>query len=202
MNCPMGSSHCRCSAESPELDNHFTHSVAFQLAAKDTEYTHRVKFEQFTNVPLANDSTAQTVEANMQTNKGNSGGPVINDRGELVAVVEGHSIDARSVSLYIDVTEVRRFLDDTIELVAPATTALLTKRAENHYKSMRFDAALSDFTQVLKLNPTDSYAMSSRGWIFLDRGDHETALTEFDGESKPIQRCSMPIEDERKCFQV
>lgn len=128
---------------------------------------------------LANDYDAQTVEANMQTNKGNSGGPVLNDQGELVAVVEGHSVSARSVSLYIDVTEVHKFLDNVLDLVDPKTPDQYIQRGENHYEAGRMDEALADFTATLKLDPNNGYAMSSRGWIFYEKGDQETALAEF-----------------------
>ena len=115
----------------------------------------------------------------MQTNKGNSGGPVVNDSGELVAVVEGHHTVARSVSLYIDVSEVREFINETRELIDPTTIDQFVKRAENHYEAGRLDAALADMTQVLRLDSNHAYAMSSRGWIFYNQGDSQTALTEF-----------------------
>jgi len=55
---------------------------------------------------------ARIVETQSPVNSGDSGGPVVNDRGDLVAVVEGHLEDsqARAVSIFIDVTEVRDLL--------------------------------------------------------------------------------------------
>jgi S1-C subfamily serine protease len=55
---------------------------------------------------------ARIVETQSPVNQGDSGGPVVNDKGELVAVVQGHIPDAqaRSVSIFIDVTEVRELL--------------------------------------------------------------------------------------------
>ena len=55
---------------------------------------------------------ARVVETQSPVNQGDSGGPVVNDRGELVAVVQGHVPDAqaRSVSIFIDVSEVRDLL--------------------------------------------------------------------------------------------
>jgi S1-C subfamily serine protease len=52
---------------------------------------------------------ARVVETQSPVNQGDSGGPVVNDKGELVAVVQGHVPDAqaRSVSIFIDVSEVR-----------------------------------------------------------------------------------------------
>jgi S1-C subfamily serine protease len=55
---------------------------------------------------------ARIVETQSPVNAGDSGGPVVNDKGELVAVVHGHLSDsqARSVSIFIDVSEVRDLL--------------------------------------------------------------------------------------------
>ena len=128
---------------------------------------------------LATGYLAQTLEADMSTNKGNSGGPVINDLGELVGVVEGHRTDARSVSMYIDLSEVRAFLSESLPLASPETIDQYVKRGENHFEAGRFQQCLEDFTQVLKRDPTNAYAMSSRGWVFYERGDTETAISEF-----------------------
>jgi S1-C subfamily serine protease len=55
---------------------------------------------------------ARIVETQSPINAGDSGGPVVNDKGDLVAVVQGHLSDAqaRSISIFIDVTEVRDLL--------------------------------------------------------------------------------------------
>jgi S1-C subfamily serine protease len=58
---------------------------------------------------------ARIVEAQSPVNPGDSGGPVVNDRGELVAVVESARIagpgkEIRLLSTFIDVSEVKTFL--------------------------------------------------------------------------------------------
>jgi S1-C subfamily serine protease len=58
---------------------------------------------------------ARVVEAQSLVNPGDSGGPVVNDRGELVAVVESarvahHGGDVHLLSIFIDVSEVKTFL--------------------------------------------------------------------------------------------
>lgn len=128
---------------------------------------------------LATGYTAETVEADMETNQGNSGGPVVNDQGQLVAVVEGHMVSARSVSLYIDLTEVKTFLKEALLLVAPSSVEDFVKRGEHHYNADRLDQSLADFTEILRRDPKHSYALSSRGWIFYDKGDNATSLAAF-----------------------
>lgn len=129
---------------------------------------------------LANGYAARTVEADMQTNQGNSGGPVVNQAGQLVAVVEGHMASARSVSMYVDVTEVLQFLDTAYALASPSTVEQFTQRGQQHYEAGRLDQALADFTSVLQMEQDNAFAMSSRGWIFYKRGDYQTALAAFD----------------------
>ncbi len=53
---------------------------------------------------------AMILETDAPVNPGDSGGPVANDRGELVAVVSHGSLRQRLVSGNIDVEEVRSFL--------------------------------------------------------------------------------------------
>ena len=67
----------------------------------------------------ANNHFARVVETQLPTNRGNSGGAVVNDRLEVVAVVEGHMQEARLVSLFIDVGEIRDYLAEAVPLVAP-----------------------------------------------------------------------------------
>jgi S1-C subfamily serine protease len=56
---------------------------------------------------IATGSVTGVVETDLPFNAGNSGGPVVNEVGELVAVVEGYEVEARAVSMTIDVGEVR-----------------------------------------------------------------------------------------------
>jgi serine protease Do len=52
----------------------------------------------------------RVVETSSPTNNGDSGGPVVNDRGELVAVVSCCATKDRNISWFIEVSEVRAFV--------------------------------------------------------------------------------------------
>ncbi len=54
---------------------------------------------------------AKVVETDSPTNPGDSGGPLVNDRGELVGVTQGGAIDARSISVFVDLSEVKRLVN-------------------------------------------------------------------------------------------
>lgn len=54
---------------------------------------------------------AKVVETDSPTNPGDSGGPLVNDRGELVGVTQGAAIDAQALSIFVDLSEVRRLMN-------------------------------------------------------------------------------------------
>lgn len=54
---------------------------------------------------------AKVIETDSPTNPGDSGGPLVNDKGELVGVTQGGAIDAQLLSLFVDLSEVKRLLN-------------------------------------------------------------------------------------------
>ena len=53
---------------------------------------------------------AKVIETDSPTNPGDSGGPLVNDRGELVGVTQGGALDADSLSIFVDLSEVKRLV--------------------------------------------------------------------------------------------
>ncbi len=53
---------------------------------------------------------ARVIETDSPTNPGDSGGPLVNDKGELVGVTEGGATDAQLLSLFVDLSEVKKLL--------------------------------------------------------------------------------------------
>jgi HEAT repeat protein/S1-C subfamily serine protease len=58
---------------------------------------------------------SQVVEATNPVNPGDSGGPLINDRAELVGVAESISRVAQNMSIFIDVSEARNFIETSFQ---------------------------------------------------------------------------------------
>ena len=54
---------------------------------------------------------ADVVETDSATNPGDSGGPLVNDKAQLVGVTQGGAVNARLLSTFIDVAEVRLLLN-------------------------------------------------------------------------------------------
>ncbi len=54
---------------------------------------------------------AKVIETDSPTNPGDSGGPLVNDKGELVGVTQGGALDAQSISIFVDLSEVKRLMN-------------------------------------------------------------------------------------------
>lgn len=71
---------------------------------------------------------ARIIETSSSTNKGDSGGPLMNDKGELVGVTQGMSVggdDTRPISYFVDLSEVRTVLkNNKITLTTPSGSAV------------------------------------------------------------------------------
>jgi hypothetical protein len=72
---------------------------------------------------------AKVIETQSPTNPGDSGGPLVNKDGELVAVTQGYNTNAQLLSLFVDISEVKHFLNQHKLRISPAM-ARETQRAE------------------------------------------------------------------------
>ncbi len=120
------------------------------------------------------------VESNISTNSGNSGGPVVNNHGELVAVHFACSVDARNVSYHIDLSELRSFLAVSLPLVEPKTVSGLIARGDRRLSESRFAMAREDFAAAVKLDPKNARARLGRGMATFFYGDNATAILDLD----------------------
>lgn len=129
--------------------------------------------------------TAKVMEAQMETNKGNSGGPVVNDHLELVAVVRAHwnqfgGHRVRNVSLYVDVTEVASFTKKAKALMNPQTADDFFRRGTRRYDLGKYTDSIRDFSKAIAKNPKLTDAYIKRGLAFMQNGDYRTALSDID----------------------
>lgn len=81
------------------------------------------------------------LETQAPINSGDSGGPVVNAKGELVAVAQAISPKARLVTYCVDISEVRDFLDSPwkpaplpVEEVLKSTDLTYTKHETGHFE--------------------------------------------------------------------
>lgn len=57
----------------------------------------------------------QILETDAPINHGDSGGPVVNNDGQLVALVQSMRTDARLVSQCVDITEIQKFMESRVD---------------------------------------------------------------------------------------
>ncbi|MDB5310600.1 MAG: hhoB 1 [Gemmataceae bacterium] len=113
------------------------------------------------------------------TNSGNSGGAIVNDAGQLVAVHTAARLNVRSVTLHIDVSELTAFLAEARPLVQPATPAAFKTRGDRRLSEGRFDLAISDYSAALAGDDKLADALHMRAKAFLAKGDARTAVEDL-----------------------
>lgn len=85
-------------------------------------------------------------ETQSPINPGDSGGPVVNAKGELVAICQSLSPKARLITYCVDITEVRTFLESDWKQ-APLPVVDMLQKAELQYKEVGKDAFEVGFEQ-------------------------------------------------------
>lgn len=127
-------------------------------------------------------TTYLRVESQLPTNPGDSGGPVLNNRGEVVAIHHSHNTEeqVRLMARHVDVSELKDFLSEVRPLLSTRTAEDWLARGERDLERDRLDLAIADFTEALKREPDLAAALYGRGHAFYTKGDYETALSDLD----------------------
>lgn len=168
-------------AESSATPGERIHSIAGSTVGSQSLWIYSTgHVRQVVRGVMANEYEATVLESDMATNQGNSGGPVCNDKGEVVAVVEGHANDARLVSIYVDLTSLAEYLADAIRCVDPQTAEDLEFAADRHYEEDRIETALRLATRAIRLKPEDADLYNLRGWCWYWDDDEDSAIGDFE----------------------
>lgn len=129
---------------------------------------------------------ARIVQGQDGINQGNSGGALVNDRGEVIAVVEGlyQSTVVRGLSMSVDVNVVRAFADNAVQFLDPATAADFIHRGKMHLADRRIVEALGDFNSAIQRDPQSREAFELRGTLRYFAGDYRGAVDDFSSAVK------------------
>jgi tetratricopeptide (TPR) repeat protein len=125
------------------------------------------------------------IETTSATNPGDSGGPVVNDAGQLVGVTSGASGAARLMSIAIDVGVVKGFLREVQVLLnsRTATAAAFYGRGRRYLSKKVYDRAIADFGRALGRRHVPANLRAalyrSRGLAFHGKRSYDSALTDF-----------------------
>jgi len=120
--------------------------------------------------------SARVVETQAPINPGDSGGPVVNDAGELVAVVSGRQNDASLMGWCIAAAEVRTFIDKTRPLIDPKTAETFHRRGMRALDRGILGKALDDLNEARKLDPKSAGILVDRAQVHRARKDYELAI--------------------------
>lgn len=120
---PRGAPALRLAKESPSPGDR-VHSIGspgvsgalFNYTGGDVKsvYQKTIRFTPTPEDPKGMVLNARIIETNSSTNKGDSGGPLMNDRAELVGVAQsivgGNDAFTRPVSIFVDLSEIKALL--------------------------------------------------------------------------------------------
>ncbi len=189
----------RLSPENPELElaeasatpGQNIHSIAGSTVGSQSLWIYSTgHVRQIVRGILASGYEADVLESDMATNQGNSGGPVIDDEGRVVAVVEGARTDARLVSLKVELQSLAAYLAEGLRCVDPKSVEDLKFAAERHLNAERPEVALRLVTTALKKEKKNADLFALRGKCWLSQGDVDSARGDFQDALKIDGNCS------------
>ncbi len=189
----------RLSPENPELELAETsatpgqniHSIAGSSVGSQSLWIYSTgHVRQIVRGTLASGYEAEVLESDMATNQGNSGGPVVDDDGRVVAVVEGARTDARLVSLKVELQSLAAYLTEGLRCVDPQSVEDLKFAAERHLNADRPEVALRLVTTALKKDKKNADLFALRGKCWISQEDVDSARGDFKAALKIDENCS------------
>jgi hypothetical protein len=142
---------------------------------------------------------AKVIETDSPTNPGDSGGPLVNDKGELVGVTQGGAIDAQAISIFVDLSEVKRLMKrrsvQALRTDASAPQKDPPKSVREKPLESRDDGKFFSEEAWKKLAPAAEKLLKEKGIdLFV-----ETVMTPWKGDVDKIK--AMKPEEREKVFK-
>ena len=119
------------------------------------------------------------VETQAPINPGDSGGPVVNDAGQVVAVAESINLKGTLMSNCVAIAELEKLLSIYRNVEMPLLAVDYLNRGHTYLDKSQWDLAIADFTQTLELDPKEKDAYWGRVAAYSNRFDHQKALSDF-----------------------
>jgi tetratricopeptide (TPR) repeat protein len=123
--------------------------------------------------------SARVVETQSPINPGDSGGPVVNDAGEVLAVVSGRQPEAALVSWCISVEEVKAYLEEARPLVEPKSAEVFHRRGLRTLDRGQVARAIDDLSVAHRLDPKAADVLVGRAMAYRARTDYDLALDDL-----------------------
>jgi len=118
----------------------------------------------------------QVLLMQMTPAEGEDGGPVCNDRGELVGLLTGKSAAQQQIAYVLPVAEIQAFLREQQTRWGPVQAGDLVARGKLFLKARQPDRAIVDFSEALRADPDLAVACCERSRAFQDKGLLDRAL--------------------------
>ena len=120
------------------------------------------------------------LETQAPINPGDSGGPVVNDDGLVVGIVQSGHTNAQLMNLCIHVSELKEFLNNQQNVSDPESASDYLFSGNAHYDRNDWDLAIADFDKAIKLNPRLADAYCVRGQSYMEKHDYDRAIRDLD----------------------
>jgi tetratricopeptide (TPR) repeat protein len=122
---------------------------------------------------------ARILELQSPINNGDSGGPVVNDAGEVVGVVSGKKPEAVLMSWCIAGAEVRKYLEEARPLVEPKTAAAFQRRGVRALQRGQAIRAVEDLSAARQLDTKSADILVNRALAHRTRKDYDLAFDDI-----------------------
>ncbi len=136
---------------------------------------------------------ARIVESQSPVNPGDSGGPVVNDHGEVVAIVSSRDNRTSLRTFFIHVSEIRDYMNAVRKLIDPESAEELFERGKNYLAKSRFRQALNDFDEAVGIEPKTAKYIVGRGEAHFELGDIDAAAKDFSEALKLEPKTEMAL---------
>lgn len=150
----------------------------------------------------ANEIDARVVETQSPLNPGDSGGPVVNDDGELIGVAAAINRSGQLQSICIDVSEVKAFLTAARPTEKKPTTAEeFLAEARARFRKSEFDQALASCTEAIRLAPDHFLGYRQRGVILYQKGEYQKAVEDLSAAIEKNLKDPYAWQYRSKCYE-
>ncbi len=110
--------------------------------------------------------------------EGEAGGPLLNDRGELVGILAGKSSPQQQIAYALPLAEIQSFLTANRGRWEPTRAGDWVERGLLFLKARLPDRAIGDFSEALRIDPDDARACSERSRAYQQKDELEQALAD------------------------